>query len=480
MSSSIYSALGLSRNPFPSTPDAGAYFFTPSLEEDFAEILHCVEARKGFVLITGEVGLGKSTLVRRLLDTLEGKACHSALILNTFLQGNDLLSAIQSDFDLQPAENFEKGIANLTGFLLSKHRMGAVSLLVIDDAQNLNVESLELVRLLCNLETGQEKLLQILLVGQPELEQKLAIKELRQLKSRIVKHARLSELKKQEIVRYFEFRVNVAGAEGRFSLGNSAVEILHRATQGNLRRIHLVLDRCFYGLFSTRETVISKSIVESAVADLPNLNEKIGEERRFLPAFYFWKKWFFIGSAAVFSIVLFLSILDINYLYLNNPPAAAEKTPLAKVGGWGVNAVTSIGSPLQSADMSPRQVCTDQLQSIARADDVLQIQLFPEVLWHSFKVSPRLCLFREGSDAWVAWLGRNEASHIVAAKQATRKVQEALKTMGLLDAREPDGLFGVKTGEAFARFQQMNGLPLTGQPDDLTLLLLEHLDASVR
>ncbi len=87
---SIYATLGLSRNPFPPTPDAGSYFFTPRLEEDFAEIVHCIEARKGFVLLTGEVGLGKSTLVRRLLDTLSGKNCHSALILNTFLQDSAL------------------------------------------------------------------------------------------------------------------------------------------------------------------------------------------------------------------------------------------------------------------------------------------------------------------------------------------------------------------------------------------------------
>ena len=210
--SPIYATLGLSRNPFPPTPDAGSYFFTPRLEEDFAEIVHCIEARKGFVLLTGEVGLGKSTLVRRLLDTLEGKGCHSALILNTFLQDSALLSAIQSDFGLPATDSVEQGLARLTEFLIAKHQAGEVSLLVIDDAQNLSVESLELVRLLCNLETGPEKLLQILLVGQPELEQTLARTELRQLKSRIVKHARPSGLHEDEDIRSFDFRINAAGA----------------------------------------------------------------------------------------------------------------------------------------------------------------------------------------------------------------------------------------------------------------------------
>lgn len=192
----VYARLGLSRNPFPPTPDAGSYFFTSCLEEDFAEIAHCIEARKGFVLLTGEVGLGKSTMVRRLLDTLQGKKCHSALILNTFLQDGALLSAIQMDFGLPPNDSVEQGLEQLTQLLIARHQAGEISLLVIDDAQNLSVQSLELVRLLCNLETNQEKLLQILLAGQPELEHTLASPELRQLKSRIVKHARLTGLHK--------------------------------------------------------------------------------------------------------------------------------------------------------------------------------------------------------------------------------------------------------------------------------------------
>jgi len=131
-------------------------------------------------------------------------------------------------------------------------------------------------------------------------------------------------------------------------------------------------------------------------------------------------------------------------------------------------------------ELSPRRACESQLEAIATAGDVLHVQRLPDGVAYAFKPSPRICRFAVQQEAWVAWLGRNEARHIVAAQQATRKVQETLKSMGLLDAREPDGLFGSRTGEAFARFQQQHGLVPTGQPDELTFLLLEHQDAPAR
>lgn len=481
--SSVYATLGLSRNPFPPTPDAGSYFFTPRLEEDFAEILHCIEARKGFVLLTGEVGLGKSTLVRRLLDTLEDKGCHSALILNTFLQDSALLSAIQSDFGLPPTDSVEQGLARLTEFLITKHQAGAISLLVIDDAQNLSVESLELVRLLCNLETGQEKLLQILLVGQPELEQTLGRTEMRQLKSRIVKHACLSGLHQDEVTRYFDFRVNAAGAEGRLSIEPAAAEELHRATQGNLRQIHLVLDRCLYGLASARASVVSAALVRRALADLPALTTSVdalasagGSRHR--------KAWILAGLLAGTTATVAVASLGLAPLQQSVAPpatvvpsASVPPSPaMPKEGGLFAAEQASV----PAAKVLPRIPCQSQLEAVATSDDVIHVRRLPDGLGHTLKSSPRFCHFAVGKDSWVAWLGRNEALHIVAAQQATRKVQESLKGMGLLDAREPDGLFGSKTSAAFARFQQQNGLAPTGQPDELTFLLLEHQHESLR
>jgi len=495
--SSIYATLGLSRNPFPPTPDAGSYFFTPRLEEDFAEIVHCIEARKGFVLLTGEVGLGKSTLVRRLLDTLSGKNCHSALILNTFLQDGALLSAIQTDFGLPPSDSVEQGLARLTEFLIAGHQAGDINLLVIDDAQNLSVESLELVRLLCNLETGQEKLLQILLVGQPELEETLATPGLRQLKSRIIKHARLSGLQKDEITRYFDFRANAAGAEGRLSLEPAAADVLHRATQGNLRRIHLVLDRCLYGLASTRASVVTSALVQRAVSDLPALGDEAAAVASVTRSRRSRKAWVLAGVLAGTSATVALAswglvsqpaqplrpvATEAVALHAPEPARAplAVEPPVLLPGAASVPA-TAVEPITSKGPLPPRQACENQLKAAAAADDVVHVHRLPEGMADRLKPSDRLCRFQVDQESWVAWLGRNNARQIQAAEQATRRVQGKLKSMGLLDKREPDdGFFGSKTGEAFARFQQQQGLPPTGKPDELTFLLLEHQDASPR
>lgn len=498
--SSVYASLGLSRNPFPPTPDAGSYFFTPRLEEDFAEVAHCIQAHKGFVLLTGEVGLGKSTMVRRLLDTLEGKKCNSALILNTFLQDTALLSAIQEDFGLTPGETLEQGIARLTEFLIARHQAGETNLLVIDDAQNLTVQSLELVRLLCNLETGQEKLLQILLVGQPELEQTLAAPELRQLKSRIVKHARLNALRSDEVTRYFDFRVNAAGAEGRLSIEPAAVDMVYRATAGNLRQIHLVLDRCLYGLAGGRSAVVTTDLVRRAVEDLPALGrdgvaraEAMHPRRR-------RAVWIAAGllagtvatlAAAGWSLVphrgtdapasMAPATLSVDPAQPRTVAAAAPMVPRKPAGVLPEGLASAQGGSVPAPDAA-RVRCEEQLKAATLPGDVLQIQRLPATVARPPVVaSGRSCPFVSGQENWLAWLSPGDARHILVAQDATRVVQGRLKRLGLLDARElDDGLFGPRTGEALSRFQQQQGLPPTGKPDELTFLLLEHLDVSAR
>src|SRR5690606_10455304 len=161
--------LGLERSPFPTTPDAENYFSTGPIEGELAEAVHCVLARKGFVLLTGDVGTGKSTFLRRLLDEVEDRGAIVSLLFNTFLQGPDLLAAICRDFGVKAGTDAAANLDALNRFLLRCWHDGRTCVLVIDDAQNLDVASLELLRLLSNLESGQEKLLQIVLAGQTEL-----------------------------------------------------------------------------------------------------------------------------------------------------------------------------------------------------------------------------------------------------------------------------------------------------------------------
>jgi general secretion pathway protein A len=263
----VLAALGLSHAPFPQTPDAANYFQTAELERDMAEATHCLLARKGFVLLTGEVGQGKTTFLRRLLLRIEREGARSSLIFNTFLQGPDLLAAVMRDFGLRPGFDTAANLAKLNRFLLARWREGSTCVLFIDDAQNLDVASLELLRLLTNLESGQEKLLQIVLAGQPELEATLQQHGLRQLASRIVKHVRLKPLAPDEMARYVHFRLERAGGAGRIEVAPRARAALYRDSVGNPRRVHLIMDRCLYGVIASGCPHIDAALVRRAAAE---------------------------------------------------------------------------------------------------------------------------------------------------------------------------------------------------------------------
>ncbi|CCJ48068.1 putative type II secretion system protein [Bordetella parapertussis Bpp5] len=238
--------------PFPPTPDAEHYFHTEWLQARQAEAAHCLASGKGFILLTGEIGTGKSTFLRQLLAALaERQALRTSLVFNTFLQGEALLAAILKDFGLPAHGSAADHVERLNAFLLEQWRAGALCVLCIDDAQNLSLESLELLRLLSNLESGQEKLLQIVLCGQPELAERLARPEIRQLTSRIGEHIRLHTLDRAETGRYAAFRLAVSGAAGRIDLSPRAVAALYRRSRGNARRIHQILDRALYGVLGT-------------------------------------------------------------------------------------------------------------------------------------------------------------------------------------------------------------------------------------
>lgn len=250
--------------------------------------------------------------------------------------------------------------------------------------------------------------------------------------------------------------MNAAGAEGRLSLEPSAAEALHRATQGNLRRIHLVLDRCLYGLASTRASVVTAALVQRAVADLPALGEEDAAGASLVTGSRRRKTWILAGVlAGTTTATVAVASLGLVSQPPHAPPVvaadAAVAAPMAPPG-QARGAVAPAMTAAAVADMSPRRACESQLEAIATAGDVLHVQRLPDGVAYAFKPSPRICRFAVQQEAWVAWLGRNEARHIVAAQQATRKVQETLKSMGLLDAREPDGLFGSRTGRRSPAF----------------------------
>ncbi|WP_051647033.1 ExeA family protein [Paracidovorax oryzae] len=522
----LHARLGLVRNPFPPTPDASAYFFTTALEEQFVEVMHCIQARKGFVLLTGEVGLGKTTFVRRLLDTLPEGEVRSALVFNTFLQRESLLSAILRDFGLEPSGDMDEALTRLNRFLLDEHRAGRTCLLVIDDAQNLQPASLELVRLLCNLETGQEKLLQIVLSGQPELEAMLDGQDLRQLKSRIVKHARLRGLEAGQVLRYFEMRVSAAGAAGRIALQPRAARQLHRATGGNLRRIHLVLDRCMYGLAAQGGGAIDGRLLRAALDDLDGGGQPAGRR----PGWHALLALGGLGMAAIGVGAAYVwpvepapaapaavvarpsaaapvraaaepsqaspaspapdagarpaaSVPSATLDEPSAPPVAASSAP-ASAPLPAAPAVSSMPSAVQAtAEAGPgqdEQRCLARIAAESQSRPMVR-RLLPAAAAGRLQPSEGLCLFDRDGQHWAFWRDTLDRSAYVPTPLATpagTALQKALVRQGVFDAARVDGFYGPQTVAALAAFQGRMGLPATAVPDELTYMLLEKMNAA--
>ena len=202
---------GLKDKPFNLTPDPRFFFLSENHREAFEHLLYGVKEREGFVLITGEVGTGKTLLCRSLLDKIDTASTDTALILNPALSELELLQSVVADFGVQPGATKRELLDGLDAFLLRQHAQNRHSILIIDEAQNLTPAALEEIRMLSNFETEKEKLLQIIFLGQIELKQKISLPQLRQLNQRISVRYHINALKEEEVPRYIQHRLMVAG-----------------------------------------------------------------------------------------------------------------------------------------------------------------------------------------------------------------------------------------------------------------------------
>lgn len=259
---------GLHEAPFRITPDTKYLFLTHQYEAALESLLYGVRQRMGFLVLSGEVGTGKTLLTRQLLTRLENEVA-SALLVNPLLSVPELLAAINRDFGLPAAvDSPQQLLATLNAYLLQLHAQGKTALVVVDESQNLPTESLEMIRMLSNLETEQSKLVQILLVGQPELEKKLASHELRQLEQRVAVHSRLGALKLLEMVRYINHRIHTAGGHGRVYFEPMAYRYLYRITRGFPRLVNLICDRALTAAYTMDTPIVTKQVIRQAYRDL--------------------------------------------------------------------------------------------------------------------------------------------------------------------------------------------------------------------
>src|SRR5271163_3527452 len=258
---------GLRANPFSASPDPRYLFLTKHTEEALACLTYGIEGRKGFVLLTGEVGTGKTTLVNKVLEGLRHKQMATAFIFNPRLSVSQFLNYMMADFGL-PCESRSKGVMlrHLNNWLLDRYRAGETAVLIVDEAQNLSDDLLEEIRLLTNLETFTEKLLQVVLVGQPELEKKLKQPNLRQLRQRLTMRAKTYPLGSEETEAYVTERLRIAGStEPIFE--SRAVAGIHRFSRGIPRLVNLLCEHCLLQAFADERKRISIDIVAAVARD---------------------------------------------------------------------------------------------------------------------------------------------------------------------------------------------------------------------
>lgn len=285
---------GLTEKPFTITPDPRYLFMSTRHGEALAHLIYGVSESDGFIQLTGEVGTGKTTLIRSLFQQLPEKA-DIALILNPQLSAREFLASIASELGIESAsesDSLKSLIDTLTDHLLTSHAAGRRTILVVDEAQLLTTEVLEQVRMLTNLETARQKLLQIILIGQPELRELLSRNDLRQLAQRITARYHLEPLTREETSSYIDHRLQVAGATGSIFTANAKREIFSQS-KGIPRLINVICDRSLLGAYVREEPRVDKELVRQAAREIKGVSGSSGIDKRWLP----W-----LGAAGVLAI----------------------------------------------------------------------------------------------------------------------------------------------------------------------------------
>jgi general secretion pathway protein A len=259
---------GLKDNPFAVSPNPKYLFLTKQIEEALSGLMYGIQTRKGFVTLTGEVGTGKTTLVTRLLDWLHTQRARTAFIFNSRMNSSQLFDFILAEFDI-PCDIRDKGqqLLKLNKWLLERYKGGENAVLIVDEAQNLSQPVLEEIRLLTNLETSSEKLLQIVLSGQPELEEKLKLPQLRQLRQRIMLRCQTYPLTKEQTGEYVCERLRVAGSTGEPIFSPKAIETVHLYSLGIPRVINLLCEHSLINAYTENERPIEAATVEDVAKE---------------------------------------------------------------------------------------------------------------------------------------------------------------------------------------------------------------------
>jgi general secretion pathway protein A len=264
-----YAYFGLEKEPFSMTPDPGFLFLTAKHREALAGLLFAITSRKGFLVLTGDAGTGKTTLLSRVMRSMPPERAHFSYVLNPTLSASEFLEMVLLDFGFEDIpESKSQRLMRLHQFLLKGHREGRTQVLIIDEAQKLSPELLEEVRLLTNFETAEQKLLQIVLAGQTELTELLNREDLRQLKQRIAVRVGVEALAPAEVSQYMTSRWSRAGATCELPFTSGALKLIAMYSRGIPRIINSICDNALMNAFGDEVGMVDEKYILEVAADL--------------------------------------------------------------------------------------------------------------------------------------------------------------------------------------------------------------------
>ena len=447
---------GLQHDPFSIAPDPRYLFMSERHREALAHLLYGVRGGGGFVLLSGEIGAGKTTICRCFLEQVP-ENCNVAYIFNPRLTVADLLKSICREFRIEvkhegmgPATVHDH-LDPLNEFLLASHARGERNLLIIDEAQNLTPHVLEQLRLLTNLETSERKLLQIILIGQPELRAIVARPELEQLAQRVIARFHLDALDAAETREYIQHRLQVAGLKGPLPFAPAAIERIHELSRGVPRRINLLCDRALLGAYAGGQNRVERAVVDKAASEVFDGDSTIPAPRRAAPAGTARASGLGTVGMGVLAgaVVGALVAAAVLWFWLQRPgvaPVAAGGQPAAAVSADVTNAQETTPAPAAS---TPPPAPVAQAEPTPATTDA---PAAPAAGWPGADalITAEADAWRELAPLWGATLdGADPCEQALDAGlqcyRTTRMTLHGLRQLdrpGILNLRLPDGASG--------------------------------------